>query len=395
MKIYLTALALSIISVTATAALHPFYDSNSEYCGYKNESGKVVVPSNKYSICGNHHEGLAEVGAWRGETILVGYIDQAGKLVIPVKYPVEPSSEISEVKYFSNGLVPVYKPDPKDELGGLYGFMDKSQKLVIPYRYPIASSFSEGRAVVGQFDRSGNGNLYGAIDTKGQLMVPIKYSFISGYKDGFAVYGTNSNNPQYGFLDLAGKIKIPAKWSAANSFHEGLAAVYDTDKWGFINTRGNYVVTPKYSGVKDFSEGLAAVQVGGYDTGKWGFINKDGSTAIGLKFNDVESFVKGQAPVRSKVGSQLKWGSIDKKGNYMIAPQYDAAFILVETDEDFSDIDYGHHTNSNIHFYNYVNKKDIYSSPIIRYTFNENTGKLITSKQFKHWDAVIDDFRAK
>lgn len=79
----------------------------------------------------------------------------------------------------------------------------------------------------------------------------------------------------------------------------------------------------------------------------------------------------------------------------MIAPQYDAAFVVVETDEDFSDIDHGHHVKDKIYFYNYVNKKDIYSSPIIRYDFNENTGKLITLKQFKHWDAVINDLRSK
>lgn len=239
----------STYSTSAMADLKPFYsDYGDEYhCGYKNDAGEVIVPINTYDACGHFSEGLAVVG--RAEKSLYGdgsdkhfqgFIDQTGKLVIPVEHEVVDNALYTEYKEFSEGLVVVYR-------AGKYGYMNKQRKLVIPYTYQEANDFKGGLAVVTQ------GRGYGAIDQSGNTIVPMKFDNLNDYSEGLAVYGRRNHwndASQYGFVDKKGNIRIEAKWDDAYKFSEGLAAVksggdYD-GKWGVIDTTGNYIVKPKY-----------------------------------------------------------------------------------------------------------------------------------------------------
>ncbi|MBE9577584.1 WG repeat-containing protein [Moraxella sp. K1664] len=74
-------------------------------------------------------EGLASVeqnGKW-------GFIDNTGKVVIPVQYDY--------VGYFSEGLATVKQ-------NGKFGFIDKTGKVVIPVQYDNAWVFENGKAEV-------------------------------------------------------------------------------------------------------------------------------------------------------------------------------------------------------------------------------------------------------
>ena len=66
-----------------------------------------------------------------------GFIDKAGKVVIPLNY--------DDTWYFTEGLAAVKQ-------NGKYGFIDNTGKVVIPLKYDKADSFYNG--VAGVLDRS-------------------------------------------------------------------------------------------------------------------------------------------------------------------------------------------------------------------------------------------------
>lgn len=266
-KHLLTAASTAILGVafssSAMANLSVFHKDvgGSTYCGYKDSAGKVVVAANKYEACGALSDGLAYVGLQANYKHLQGFIDQTGKLVIPVKYEAADGSRGGQYKSFSEGLVAVYK-------NGEYGYMNKDQKLVIPYKYEQAANFTDGMAVVS------NNGLYGAINKAGKLVVPTKHDSIGSYSDGVAPY-TTGGSPKYGYINKAGVVVLKPKWNIAEGFSEGLAAVavaIETGgdyKWGVIDKSGNFVVKPKYDNIIAYGEDDdIAYDAGYYKNGK-------------------------------------------------------------------------------------------------------------------------------
>lgn len=240
-------------STSAMAGLKSFDKSVGDdyYCGYKNDAGKIVIPANKYQGCGEFSDGLAYVGhiakplveyETGGYKHVQGFIDQTGKLVIPVKYEVEDGMEGGNYKSFSNGMVSVFK-------NGKHGFMNKDQKLVVPHKYDYVLAFNDGVAVVQ------NDGLFGVIDKTGKVIVPIDREHIGSFSNGLATTSVtdDSDSTLYGYINKTGKVAIVPNWGQANQFSEGLAVVrFDTlksSKWGVIDTKGKYVIQPKYDEV--------------------------------------------------------------------------------------------------------------------------------------------------
>ena len=147
----------------------------------KEPSAQPVHQAKKYDWKGTYYEGLAIVGYRRK----YGFIDKAGKEVIPIKY--------DEAWDFSEGLARV-------KLNDKWGFIDKTGKEVIPIKYDYAERFSEGLAVV---------------EYRGK----------------------------YGFIDKTGKEVIPIKYDDVYSFSEiSLALVKLEGKWFYINPKGECVI---------------------------------------------------------------------------------------------------------------------------------------------------------
>lgn len=227
---------------SASAELKPFYEKSADelHCGYKNDKEKIVINA-KYDGCGTFSDGLAAVFK-DGEdyTQLQGFVDETGRLVIPIEHEVNSDERDGDYKSFSDGLIAVYR-------NGAYGYMNKYRDLVIPYTYKDASNFKDGLAIV---SRKGK---YGVIDKAGKIVVPLNYDWLSNYSDGLALY-TDKNHWNdgfsYGYIDKKGNIAIKAKWNRACEFSEGLAAVrvgdYDSGKWGIVDKLGHYVVNPIY-----------------------------------------------------------------------------------------------------------------------------------------------------
>lgn len=251
-------------STSAMAVLTPFEENKGDgdiSCGFKNDAGKVVIAA-KYDGCGQFHDGLAYVGinygSKDGSDHVQGFIDQTGKIVIPIKHEAQDRQGGGGGMYqnFGDGLFAIYHE-------GYYGYMDKQQKLVIPYKYDEAGEFSDGMAVVGKND------LYGAINKAGQLVVPIKYAYLGSFSEGRAAFSLGNNGEKTGYIDTKGKVLLPPKWNAGEKFSEGLAVVLGSDyKWGVIDTKGNYIVKPKHDQiVPQSSDGRIELTSGYYKNG--------------------------------------------------------------------------------------------------------------------------------
>ena len=157
------------------------------------------------------------------------------------------------------------------------GFMDKAGKLVIPPRYNDVQPFSEGLAAVMLEDK------YGYIDRSGKMVIPPQFSDAGPFSEGLAAVQIDSTGDQEGYIDKSGKLVITgAEFSVARAFSEGLAAVQGkNEKYGFIDKTGKFVIPPQFLRVGDFSEGLAAVEP--VDTGWPGnlaYINQKGEIVI-------------------------------------------------------------------------------------------------------------------
>jgi hypothetical protein len=177
-----------------------------------------------------------------------GYIDKAGKKIVPYKY---------DFAYdFSEGLAKV-------ELHGKRGYIDKTGKEIIPLKYDYAGDFSEGLVLMKLHGK------HGYVDKTGKEVIPLKYDDAGYFSDGLAVVRLNS---KYGYIDKTGKEVIPFKYDRAGYFFEGLAYVELNGKYGYIDKTGNEVIPLKYDYAGDFSEGLAYVKLDGEEFS----INKNG-----------------------------------------------------------------------------------------------------------------------
>ncbi len=245
-----------------------------EKTGYIDQTGKFVIPP-RFLAGFSFADGLAVVVIRRFEQDKLHmhefvYIDRSGKTVIQPREPLDTKS--FRISYqdgdltFSEGLLPV-------EQNGKSGYMDKAGKLVIPPQYDSAAPFSEGLAAVkleGQ---------YGYIDRSGKLVIPPGFKEAASFSDGLASIQSDRNQ---GYIDKSGKLVIDGpKFNLSRSFSEGLAAVKgENGKYGFINKTGNFVIPPQFLRVGDFSEGLAAVEPECWRPGDLAYINQQGEMVI-------------------------------------------------------------------------------------------------------------------
>ena len=259
-----------------------------------NTTNEFNIKFKKYSEIRNFHEGIAAVkmsGKW-------GFIDKAGKQVVPCKY--------NEVKDFSENLAAV-------RMFGEWGFINSDGKIVISNKYDSAESFSEGFAIVTK------GENYALVDKSGYEIIPENCDFIWSFSNGLAMVQSNGKR---GYIDTHGNNVIPCKYGeCSSSFSEGYAVVMKRKflfyiQYGYINTNGSEVIPFKFDLAGDFSEGMAKV-LGDYD--KIGYINKNGGKIIDCVYDWGQDFHEGLAAVK-KNG---KYGYINNQGHEVIPFQYE------------------------------------------------------------------------
>lgn len=243
--------------------------------GYIDKTGKFVIPPQfitGFSFC----DGLAIVVIRRFakdnyQMNQYIYIDRSGQVVIRPREALDSKSLRVNIVFkdldFTEGLLSV-------EQKGKYGYMDKAGKMVIPHQYEDTAPFSEGLAAVKL-----NGK-YGYIDRSGKMVIPPQFDDAAPFSEGLSAASTGE---QRGYIDRSGQRVIDgAKFALARGFFEGRAAAKgENDKYGFIDQTGKFVIPPQFFRVGDFSEGLAAVEpVDARWPGDLAYINPQGEMVI-------------------------------------------------------------------------------------------------------------------
>jgi hypothetical protein len=300
-------------------------------CGFINEAGKVIVPV-KYDGIRNFSEGLAALK--QNDKFGYGFIDKTGKFVIKPQF--------EKALDFAEGLA-AFRINEK------WGFIDKSGELKIQPQFDdvMGGYFSSLVAVKkddkwGLIDKDGKpvgefifddidwlknyreeglvgveiAEKQGFINYKGETAIELKYDYVLPFREGLAAVELNE---KYGFIDKSGNIAIDFKYDEANNFNEGLAQIVVNDKIGFIDRNGNEIIKPQYDDARDFSEGLAVVAFGAripvrYKDKKYGYVDKTGNVVIPIRFDLATDFKKGLAYV--ELGD--KQCEINKRGEFVL-----------------------------------------------------------------------------
>jgi len=262
---------------------------NNKY-GYVNEKGKIAIPI-KYDTANDFSEGLAAVslnGKWY-------FIDKTGKVVIKCKS--KPNRFSDGVSILSNntvidkrGKALFIKKENSDNsiyIGGMlitskrinnkkkYSFIDKTGKLICPYKYDSINSFDNG-VTTARINKD-----WYIIDKTGKRLYLLgsKYIDVQGFSDGLA--RVLSKKLCVGFIDKTGKEVIPCAYIDASNFNEGLCKLNKYEKCGYINKQGKVIIPYKYDFGFDVADGLALVYT---DKKRFMYIDKNNKEVIKLRF---------------------------------------------------------------------------------------------------------------
>lgn len=188
--------------------------------GFMNTDGKIIVPSDKYSIINDFSDNLANVRKDSGW----GYIDTKGNEILPCSF--------DRTYPFTEGLGLVYKD-------GAYGYINTKGEFVVAPSYKGGNPFSCGVAITEKNDKQ-----Y-VIDTKGEVVFSIDNNtsgFIADcFTDNLVPVMKAEPLPCVGYMNTIGEEVIPFIYQYATDFYNGIALVMKDYKIYKINTKGEIV----------------------------------------------------------------------------------------------------------------------------------------------------------
>jgi hypothetical protein len=181
-----------------------------------------------------------------------GYIDNKGKVVIPVIY--------DEVSVFSEGLAVVQKNDSAC-------FINRENVNTFNRCYSEATIFRNGIAAVKESGR------WHFINRLGQN-ISKQYDEINDLSDGLYVVKSAG---RYGALDQFGQVVIEPRFEKLGDFSNGYAYYAENGKYGYVS-RGGTTSKAEYEWISDFSANRIALV---RQQGRYGLV-----TSIGKKLLD-------------------------------------------------------------------------------------------------------------
>jgi len=203
------------------------------------ENNEIAIT--RYTYADDFHEGFAVVR--QGVSDNYGYINTSGTLAIDFNY---------------NSAERFYQGKAKVKLNGKWGFIDTAGKAIIPIKFADVKLFSEGLAGF----RNDN-NKWGFIDSLGHEKIPPQFNDVKYFSDGLAGFKIGD---KWGFMDTNGKEIVSPKYDEIGLCGGGMYPVVLNSKWGFIDKTGKEVIPLKYdrvSWVSTFEQGSVVVELKG------------------------------------------------------------------------------------------------------------------------------------
>lgn len=203
-----------------------------------------------------------------------------------------------------------------------YGAIDANGVEVIPTKYDLIHRFSEGFAVVMDFDTKKSAY----INKQGHFITEFIFDDANDFSEGLAAVNQSPPNgifnPDAGgwvFLNSQGDIQIPIHYQAVayDGFEQGYASVQQKGKWGMIDQKGTTHVPFIYEEISDYNSNRAVAKL----NGKYGYLDIEGKTIIPFTYDAAARFQDGVAFVRKA----YKYALIDTSGKLLTPFIYDAA----------------------------------------------------------------------
>ncbi len=260
--------------------------------------------------------------------------------------PAEPAAAASQER-----LYPIWKQTPQ---GKAWGYINAAGKVVVPPQYESAEYFSaEGSAVVGVK------GMKGLISAKGVLLLKPIYDTLAVYpldrrvgvrdgswtemldKSGKAVYETGlsiypmkdggARIQEYvgdkvleGYIDDAGTVVIEPQFLSGTDFVSQKAVVKTAEgAFAIIDPMGKILADFEAKAIKQPSEESFAYQQGGKKAELWGYQDLSGKVLIKPSYADAQPFNKGIAIVGQKQKGAMRYGLINAKGKFILRPKYE------------------------------------------------------------------------
>ena len=267
--------------------------------GYIDKAGKVVIPAElDMRMCNgpisvSFNEGLCR--RYDYDSQKSSFIDKTGKTVFECE---------GDAEDFSEGLAAVGKIYMESEddftwLTWLTGFIDKTGAEAIPFIFKHAGRFVDGLCWAETDNQCGFINRDGEFVLTGDFKTLIldediecgSYPLCPTFSEGLA--WVCNKEGKFGYIDKTGKVVIPFRYEACYDegselyyqqpcydFHEGLARICDktTEKYGYIDREGNEVFPCQFGYAEDINEGVARVEL----EGQYGFIDAKGNCTLNL-----------------------------------------------------------------------------------------------------------------
>ncbi len=153
----------------------------------------------------------------------------------------------------SDGLRPVEFPGK-----GLIGFINAAGKTVIPAQYEAVHGFSDGLAAFKSKSEGLYGGYWGFIDTSGKEVIKPLFSEEPGdFHNGYAP--VKKKNGKYVYIDKTANV-VSEEYECATRFFNGFALV-DTAPQQLKGVRDNYVINTKFEYVRPLPVSLGLLSL--------------------------------------------------------------------------------------------------------------------------------------
>lgn len=258
----------------------------------------------KFDTGTDFKDGMARIQVGFNERAVYGFINDSGKLIVPVKY--------HSATEFENGYA-------RAGFNSGMGLIDRDGRIVLQLKYTEAAYSGTGKTAI-VADKAFN---YALIDFSGREITPYKYQEIRKFNSGLALVKLKS---RYGYIDSTGTEVIPCTYHDADSFYDDIARVSKNGRTGYIDTSGREIIPLIFDKGENCVNNIIIVA----KDGKSGCIDRTGKELTPFKYHSISSFKNGFARVTIRKDDRTYLsGIIDSNGKEIIPAEYeDAAYTF-------------------------------------------------------------------
>lgn len=231
-----------------------------------------------------------------------GYIDNNGKIIIPIQY--------AEAYNFVDGIAKIC--NAKLTYSSEYGYVYLSShkyRLINNKGESVSKEYEDIRVLRNGFARVKQNGNWGLVNMKGEEITPLIYEddYLGYFINGFSIAIEKKN--KLTLINKFGKPIVSQKVEIASIVsNDGYIIVTNNNKFGVIDTTGKVIIDCIYEGILNFSN-ISHHNIKETSNlfendflkakikGKWGYIDKTGKTIIPFKYDNAENFRNGIASV--------------------------------------------------------------------------------------------------